>query len=37
MAEGESLVVEAEQVEDRGVEVVDVDAVLGDGHAVVVG
>ena len=29
--------VQAEQVQDRGVEVVDVDAILGDGDAVLVG
>ena len=37
VAVGEPLVVEPEQVQDRGVEVVDVDPVLGDGDAVLVG
>ena len=37
VVEGELLVVEAEQVKDRGLEVVDVDRVLGDVEAQVVG
>ena len=37
VVEGELLVVEAEQVEDRRLEVVDVDGVLGDVEAEVVG
>ena len=37
MAEGQPFVVEAQQVQDRGVEVVDVDGVLGDVDAVFVG
>ena len=37
MAVGEPLVVEAEEVQDGGVQVVDVDAVFGGGDAVVVG
>ena len=36
-AVGERLVVEAEQVQDRGLEIVDVDRVLGDVEAEVVG
>ncbi len=36
-AEGELLVVEAEQVQDRGVEVVDVDAVFDGAEAELVG
>ena len=37
VAEGELGVVDAEQVQDRGLEVVDVDRVLGDVVAEVVG
>ena len=37
VVEGELLVVEAEQVQDRRLEVVDVDGVLGDVEAQVVG
>ena len=37
VAVGQPRVVQAQQVEDRGVEVVDVDAVLGDVDAVLVG
>ena len=36
-SEGEPFVVDAEQVQDRGLEVVDVDRVAGDVHAEVVG
>ena len=35
--EGKLLVIEPELVEDRGVEVVDVDTVFGDGDAMLVG
>ena len=37
VAEGEAFVVEAEQVQDRGLQVVDVDRVLDDVEAEVVG
>ena len=36
-AEGQAFVVEAEQVQDRGLQVVDVDLVLGDREAELVG
>ena len=37
VAEGEAFVIDAEEVEDGGVEVVDVDGVFGDGVAEFVG